>query len=79
MKSRMSSTSLMAYTLVQSVLVRAPSSSSHVIALKFCLFKETSFLPGLWPWLPALTVVTTGLWSVVLSGNTINSEMSPLV
>jgi hypothetical protein len=77
MYSRMSSTSLMEYTLVQSVMLRAPSSSSRVIALKFCLFNETSFVPGLW--LPALTVVTTGLWSVVLSGIFFDSEMSPLV
>jgi hypothetical protein len=38
MKSRMSSTSLMAYTLVQLVLLRAHSSSYLVIALKFRLF-----------------------------------------
>jgi hypothetical protein len=79
MYSRMSSTPLMAYTLVQSVMLRAPSSSSRVIALKFCLFKETSFVPGLWLWLPALTVVTTGLWSVLLLGITFDSKMSPLV
>jgi hypothetical protein len=59
------------------VMLRAPSSSSRVIALKFCLFNETSFEPGLW--LPALRVVTTGLWSVLLSGITFDSEMRPLV
>jgi hypothetical protein len=58
---------------------KSPLKLFRVIALKFCLFKETSFVPGQWLRLPALTVVTTGLWSVVLSGITFDSEMSPLV
>jgi hypothetical protein len=73
----MLSTSLMAFTRVQLVRFRAPSSSPRVIALKFCLLSDTSFVPGQLP--PALTVVTTGLWSVVASGITFDSETSPLV
>jgi hypothetical protein len=77
MKSRMSSTSLKEYTQVQSVRLRAASSSPRVIALKFRLLSETSFLHGRWP--PALIVVKTGLWSVVALGITFYSETSPLV
>jgi hypothetical protein len=44
MYSRTGSTSLMLYTFVQLVRFRAPSSSCLVMALKFCLFKETSFV-----------------------------------
>jgi hypothetical protein len=77
MKMRMSSTSLMAYTSDQSVSFNVPSSSSRVIALKFHLLSETNLIvPGQRP--PALTVVTTGLWSVVASGVTLDSETSPL-
>ena len=44
MKSRMSSTLLMAYSLVQSVMFRAFSSSPRLMALKFRLLSETNFV-----------------------------------